>query len=129
MLPTVPDNPIKVDTDAINVSEAKDQIRYINNVYHMRDNISKIGLTELNFLPLWMRTAQEGDVRELGYIPAVVLCYTKPGQSKIIANNIKQADFDFQQFDFDIDRYIIDNTTGDSNEQFLVFGNYQFNAN
>ena len=128
-LPTVPDNPIKVDTDAIKVSEGKDQVRYITNLYHMRDNISKIGLTELNFLPLWMRTAQEGDVRELGFTPAVVLCYTKPGQSKIIRNNIKNVDFNWQQFDFDIDRYIIDNAVGNSNEQFLLFGNYQFNAN
>lgn len=129
VLPTVPDNPIKTDTDAIRVSEGKDQTRYISNLYHMRDNLSKIGLTELNFLPLWMRTAQEGDVRELGYTPAVVLCYTKPGQSKIIANNIKNANFDWQQFDFDIDRYIIDNAVGNSSEQFLLFGNYQFNTN
>ena len=31
-------------------------------------------------------------------------------------------------FDFEIDRYVIDNTTGNSNEQYIPFGNYSFNV-
>lgn len=126
-LPHDPTNLIKADMDAVKVSESKDQIKYISNVANMRDNISRIGITERDFLPLWMRTTQEGSVQELGWIPAVPLCYTIPGESSNIANAIKNTGFDFKQFDFDIDRYIIDNTIGNSNEQYLLFGNYQYN--
>ena len=121
------DNVIKIDSDAIDVSDGKDQKRYISNIENMRDNLATVGTTELNFLPLWMRTAQEGSLQELGFTPAIPLCYTKPGTSKKIATTIKLQNFDFTQIDFDIDRYIIDNTTGNSNEQYLLFANYQFN--
>lgn len=120
-------NTIKADSNAIRASDAKDQTRYISNIRNMRDNIKDIGETERNFLPLWMRSNQQGSVAELGYVSAIPLCYTKPGRSQIIANSLKFAEVDFSQFNFDIDRYIIDNTTGNSNEQYLLFANYQFN--
>jgi hypothetical protein len=74
-----------------------------------------------------MRTAQEGQLQELGYVSAIPLCYTMKNKSKIIKNAIDFAKFDFTKLNFDIDRYIIDNTTGNSNEQYLLFANYQFN--
>ena len=93
----------------------------------MRDNIAESGATVRNFLPLWMRTAQEGQLQELGYVAAIPLCYTISGKSKIVKNAIDFQNFNFTQLDFDIDRYIIDNTTGNTNEQYLLFANYQFN--
>ena len=41
---------------------------------------------------------------------------------------IKNRKFDCKQFDFDVDRYIIDSTTGNSNESYIVFQNYEYNV-
>mgnify|MGYP001380810042 CR=1 FL=1 len=120
--------PIKVSSDAIKVSDSNDQSRYISNITNMRDNLRSVGTTEANFLPLWMSTAQTNTVEELGYVTAIPLCYCKPGTSAQIMLNIKNNGFDFRQLDFEIDRYVIDNTTGNSNEQYIPFGNYSFNV-
>ena len=126
-LESVNTNTIKVDTNAIGADQRNDTKKYITNIKNMRDNIAEAGATVRNFLPLWMRTAQEGQLQELGYVAAIPLCYTTEGKSKIIKNAIDFQNFDFTQLDFDIDRYIIDNTTGNTNEQYLLFANYQFN--
>ena len=126
-LENVNTNVIKVDTDAVNSDQSEDSKRYISNIRNMRDNIASSGATIRNFLPLWMRTAQEGQLQELGYVSAIPLCYTIKGKSKIIKNAIDFQKFDFTQLNFDIDRYIIDNTTGNTKEQYLLFANYQFN--
>lgn len=42
-------------------------------------------------------------------------------------NRIDNNGFDFKDFNFDIDRYTIDSTTGNSAEQYILFGNYKFN--
>lgn len=121
-------NTIKIDSDAIKVSDGKDQTRWISNIRNMRDNIKNVGLTEREFLPLWMRTRQTVGQGELGYVPAVPLCYCKPGESGTVLLNIKNSGFDFKNIDFEIDRYVIDSTTGVSNEQYILFANYQFNV-
>ena len=121
-------NTIKIDSNAVMVSDAKDQTKWISNIRNMRDNLSNVGITEREFLPLWMRTRQTIGQGELGYVTAVPLCYCKPGTSGTILLNIKNSGFDFKNIDFDIDRYIIDSTTGNSNEQYILFGNYQFNV-
>ena len=41
--------------------------------------------------------------------------------------DIKNDDFKFNLINFEIDRYIIDSTKGKSNEQYIVFANYDFN--
>lgn len=120
-------NVIKTDTDAITIDGSSDNVRYISNLTQMRENIKKIGTTEGNFLPLWMRTAQENTIEELGFVAAVPLCYCKPGTSVDVLNRIDNNGFDFKDFNFDIDRYTIDSTTGNSAEQYILFGNYKFN--
>jgi len=121
-------NVIKVDTKNIDTSLSENTTRYIANLRNMRDNLAEVGAPERNFLPLWMRTAQPGSVQELGFTPAIPLCYCKPGTSATIKNSIDFYNFNFNQFDFDVDRYIIDGTLGNSNEQYLLFANYQFNV-
>jgi hypothetical protein len=123
-------NTIKVDSNIIKAGQNIDNIKYISNITNMRDNIRNIGnaRTERNFVPLWMRSAQETSVNELGYTPALVLCYCKPGTSKIIQSAINASDFNFSQFNLDMDRYIIDNTLLSSQPQYLLFANYQFNV-
>ena len=121
-------NSIKADTDALTIDGGNDNVRYITNITNMRDNIKQVGATEKAFLPLWMRTAQEGGVAAPGFVPAIPLCYCKPGRSADILLRIKNKKFNFKQFNFDVDRYIIDSTTGNSNESYIVFQNYEYNV-
>lgn len=124
----IPENTVKTDSENISVDGATENRKYISNVTHMRKNIRAIGETELNFLPLWMRTSQPGQIDTLGYVKAVPLCYVKPGTSTQVLNAIRNADIKFNQFDFDIDRYVIDSTEGESSEQYILFHNYQHNV-
>ena len=123
-----PANVITTDSDAILVSGSNDTTRYISNMTHMRDAIKGIGETEKNFLPLWMRSSQEDSITELGFVNAIPLCYCKPGTAKIIANTIDFYNINFKQYELDIDRYVIDNSEGTSQEQYVLFANYRFNT-
>lgn len=120
-------NSLKADTDALSVDGGNDNVRYITNITNMRDNLRAVGATEGAFLPLWMRTAQAGSVAPPGFTAAIPLCYCKPGRSQDVLLRIQNSKFDFKQFNFDVDRYIIDSTTGNSDESYIVFQNYQFN--
>ena len=120
-------NPIDISSDAVEISENLDNKRYISNITNMRNQLAKVGVSDGNFLPLWMRTPQENSIEELGYITAVPLCYCKPGQSADIIINIKNSGFDFSTLEFEVDRYVIDSTKGNSEEQYILFANYEFN--
>jgi hypothetical protein len=120
-------DPLKADYNLLPVSDTNVTTLYPSGIDNMRSKIAEIGRTDYDFLPLWMRTVQPGDSAPLGYIKCVPLCYTKPGQSESIRLAIGLAGFDFSQISYDFDRYIIDNTTGNAEEQFLVFNNNQFN--
>jgi hypothetical protein len=120
-------NTIKADSNAIKVSNAKDQTRYISSIPNMRKEIRNIGKIERNFLPLWMRTPQE-DLSEVNYVTAIPVCYCKPGTSKDILLNIKNANIDLTQINFDIDRYIVERSEGINQQQIILFANYQFNV-
>ena len=124
--PTTP--PISVDSNAIKISQSKDVIKYISNISNIRKRIQEIGVNERQFLPLWMRTAQGSDIAEIDYVVAMPLCFCKPGTSELVKENIINNGFDFKQIDYEIDRYIIDSTEGNQNEQFLLFANYRFNV-
>lgn len=119
-------NTIKADSNAVKSSASKDQLKYISNIDNMRNRISEIGIIEREFLPLWMRTAQE-QYQELDYIAAFPVCFCLPGTADEILLNIKNSGFDFKKIDFDIDRYIIERTNDNDNEQYILFANYQFN--
>jgi len=88
-----------------------------------RKRIESIGLKERNFMPLWMRTVQEGQVQELGYTKAVPLCYCKPETADDILLNIKNSGFDFNQIDYTVDRYIIDSVIGLTQDKYIAFKN------
>ena len=120
-------NTIKTDSNAINVSQSTDSIKYISSIDNMRANIKTIGDEERNYLPLWMRTAQTG-FEELDYITAIPVCYCKPGESVTIINNIKNYGFDPKTINYDIDRYIVKQTENSDVEKFVLFANYQFNV-
>ena len=128
-----PDNTtIKADNSAVTVSEGSNSRHYISNIDNMRDNIDAIGVKSKEFLPLWMQTAQIPELQELGYVFAVPLAYVQPGNAEQIklnvVNYINSGNFDFNKINYDIDRYIIDATDGNSDEQYIIFANYSYNA-
>ena len=119
---------IKIDSNAINVSEGLDQKKYISNITNMRDRIRAVGQNLREFYPLWMRTAQATGQGELGFVLGVPLCYCKPGQADQIILNIANSGFDFKTLNIEIERYNIDSTDGNSEEQYIPFANYTFNV-
>jgi hypothetical protein len=81
---------------------------YPNSLTNMRDQVIDVVGQQSNILPGWMTSRQE-DGRVLGFTPAWVLCYTKPGRSQQIAYYLNT---EFGQklnlVDFKADRYILD---------------------
>ena len=118
---------IKTDNTSVKISNPNDGIKYISNIDNMRQRIRDLGITERDFLPLWMRTTQQGGIQEIGYTLAIPLCYCKPNTSNDIALNIKNSGYDFKMLNLEIDRYVIDSTKGISGEQYIAFGNYAYN--
>ena len=122
-------NTIKADSNAINASQSTDSVKYISNIDNMRSQIENVGQKERLYLPLWMRTPQGTTYpQEIDYTSAIPLCYCKPGTADEILLNIKNSDFDPKRINFEIDRYTIDQTEGNSAEQYILFANYQFNV-
>lgn len=72
------------------------------------DILDNINYANKGALPDWM-TSRQSNNRVLGFTRAVVLAYTVPGASELIAYRLKEEDFKFNQFDFTVDRYQLDN--------------------
>ena len=125
--PQPAENTIRTDLNAIKVSDTNKIVRYISNISNLRKKFSQLGRTERNFLPLWMRTAQQDSIQELGYTLAIPLCYCKPGTSETIKAAINFSEFDYRQFELDIDRFLIDSTEGVGDPKYFVFANYELN--
>ena len=105
-----------------------DQTRHISNLTHLKDNIRAIGESEKNFMPLWMRSSQPNQIAELGLVNAIPLCFCKKDTSSLIAAKLAQKNIDFSEYNIDIDRVIIDSSEGVSDEQYIVFANYEYNV-
>lgn len=95
------------------------RLLYPNSLYNMRLRVGQELGQEFNFklLPLWM-TSQQANGSTLGFTPAWVICYTKPGFSEIIKNNIETEWVDFlgrpnklNQINFQLDRFTVDKST------------------
>jgi hypothetical protein len=81
---------------------------YPNSLVNMRNQVIDVVGQLSNVLPAWM-TSKQANGRVLGFVPAWVITYTIPGRSKQIAYNL-QTLFGQQlnQIDFEVDRYILD---------------------
>jgi hypothetical protein len=88
---------------------------YPNSLYNMREQIAAtIGrINNSAVLPLWM-SSQQLDGNIMGYTPAWVICYTKPGYGTIVKNNIQTYistewdNFNLNAINFEIDRFEVD---------------------
>lgn len=112
-----------VDRNDIFAGDPQTGIRFPASVSLWRTRIKELGRNARDYLPLWMRSSQEGSVLELGFIKAIPLCYCKPGTADDILLNIKNYNFDFKQINYVVDRYIIDSVTGYSNDKYIIFKN------
>ena len=83
---------------------------YPNSLFNMRNRIAQVVGQEYDsrLLPLWM-TSQQANGGTLGYTQAWVICYTKPGFSTTIKNNIQNNwQYTLNQINFKIDRFSVD---------------------
>jgi hypothetical protein len=92
------------------------KIVYPNNTNNMIDRlISQVGYYDQSTLPEWMTSNQldpanpAGFANPLGFTKAVVLAYTVPGASNLIAYRLRNSGINFNNIDFTVDRYLIDN--------------------
>lgn len=122
-----PENTVKADFNGIKVDGYGQQEKYISNIHHSRDELKQVGETEIEFMPLWMRTAQGNNVAYLGYVTAIPLCYCIPGTSKEILQILKNQNINFLNYNFEIDRFIIDTVEGDAEDTYIAFHNYNHN--
>ncbi len=162
---------VTADSSGVFADDPSTTSKFPASVYLWRERIKALGLKERNYLPLWMRSIQEGSVTELDYVKAIPLCYCKPGTADDImltlknrlvtgnkgdwistryyqagdtvnyknftytclTNNINKnpvdnqdswtVNFNFNQIDYVIDRYIIDSVTGYSADKYIAFKN------
>ena len=80
---------------------------YPNAVANMRARMKNLGHKEWDYLPLWMKTTQVGDLAPLGYVMAVPICYCRPGTSALVKKRIEDKNLKFKNISFIIDRYIV----------------------
>lgn len=82
---------------------------YPNSFPNMQKRLENgIGYTNKSTLPRWMTSVQE-DGTVLGLVRCVVLAYTKPGASKLIAYRLQNSGFEINSIPFVADRYQWDN--------------------
>ncbi len=82
---------------------------YPNSLYNMRNRVAQVLGQEYDsrLLPLWM-TSQQTNGSTLGYTQAWVICYTKPGLSNTVKNNIETNwPYKLNIINFKIDRFSV----------------------
>jgi len=85
---------------------------YPNSLINMRDQVidtvGQIAPSLIPVLPAWM-TSKQASGRVLGFTPAWVIAYVKPGQSARVAYNIQELFGDqLNLVDYKVDRYELD---------------------
>jgi len=81
---------------------------YPNSLDNMRNQVIDVVGQISNLLPLWMLSKQ-ADGKVLGFRPAWVLAYCKPGTSGQVAYNVRtQFGQRLNLVDFEVDRYELD---------------------
>jgi hypothetical protein len=81
---------------------------YPNSLINMRDQVIDVVGQIANILPRWM-ISKQADGRVLGFTPAWVIAYCKPGKSGQVQYNIReQFGVQLNKIDFEVDRYELD---------------------
>ena len=83
---------------------------YPNSFGHMQNKVGgTLGYSNRGALPDWMTSPQE-DGRVLGFVPSMVLAYTKPGGAKTIKYRLETSGYQLNNIAFTADRYQVDNS-------------------
>jgi len=81
---------------------------YPNSLINMRDQVIDTVGQVGNILPLWM-TSKQANGRVLGFTPAWVIAYVKPGRgAQVVYYLNQQFGVQLNRVDFKVDRYILD---------------------
>lgn len=81
---------------------------YPNSLVDMRDQVIEVVGQLSKKLPLWM-TSKQANGTTLGFTPAWVMCYAKPGRSNQIAYYFSRYfTGNLNAVDFKVDRYVLD---------------------
>ena len=118
-----PDPLITVDSQGYMTSDQNPSVYFPNSISNWRERLANVGISERNYLPLWMRSIQPGEKQEINYVHALPICYCKEGTADDIILNIKHSGFDFKSIEYTVDRYIIDSVEGYTQDKYLVFRN------
>lgn len=89
------------------------RVLYPNSLVNMRNKVSAVLGQEYDsrLLPLWM-TSQQANGGTLGYTQAWVICYTLPGKSGTIKNNIQTLwPHTLNEINFSLDRFTVDKSS------------------
>lgn len=121
-----------VNSQGVSVSPVvyiNDEIYYPGSIDNQRLKLSQLTLPDLTpidineyMLPSYMRTVQSGDYKIPGYMRVIPLCYALPGQGQKIISRIKQSGFDLTQFDFEIDRIVVQDSLDNNSAKYLLLG-------
>lgn len=104
------------------------RVLYPNSLPNMREQVGDVLGQEYNsnILPKWM-TSQQRDGSTTGFVPAWVICYTKPGFAETIKNNILTNwvdvvgnSYTLNTINFKIDRFTVDKSTTFNYDKNLV---------
>ena len=105
---------------------------YPNSLPNMRTQVANsLGLiNDPTLLPRWMYS-QQIDGNSLGYVQAVVLCYTKPGWAQQIVNNINDIwQYQLNIINFELDRFEVDRSISyQYNSEIALWNPYYDSAN
>ena len=92
------------------------RIIYPNTSTNMSKRIAgELGYNDQSTLPTWMTSNQPDPANPskfktpLGYTKAVVMAYTKPGASNLIAYRLRNTGINFNRIEFAVNRYQLDN--------------------
>jgi hypothetical protein len=81
---------------------------YPNSLINMRDQVIDVVGQISNVLPAWM-TSKQSDGRVLGFVPAWIMAYAKPGKGAQIAYYIAEKfGVRLNLIDYEVDRYELD---------------------
>lgn len=129
-----PSAEITIDETGYVVSNPNPDTYYPSSVTNWRarlsetvDNNGNIVTINDNYLPLWMSSIQPNKRQPIGFSLAVPLCYCKAGTSAAIVANIKNymttTGFAFNEIDYTVDRYVIDEVSDEKGAKYLIFKN------
>jgi hypothetical protein len=104
------------------------EIYYPASIDNMRKQFSIIPLPDDTYIsinenmqPAYMNTIQPDTNQIPGFIRSIPICYALPGQGSRIISRIKLSGFDFKQFDFEIDRVIVQSSQDNDSAKYLIF--------